>query len=778
MRRRAVETAAAGSLLWLLVAALIRSGVPQKGDGCGHSVLGALSGTLSSLGYPAASPAHAVCVWELRVPPGRRIRLRFADLQVLAPEPFHCQENHVKIYSGISNWSEMGTFCGELDKVKQELVSESNEVTVRFQSGSHEPGRGFLLSYAIDDHADLITCLESGADFADHEFTRFCPAGCLTPFGDVSGTIPNGYRDSSPVCRAAVHAGVIAPDRGGVVSVVQSKGRASYESRLANNVTSLQGSDSPNLFTFKTTGCYGKLGMESGTIRDSQLSASSVLAQLGKDGVVMALTLSSARLGYAGPAWVARLADPPHWLQIDLNKERRVTGIVTAGSGGPPNPSYFVSAYKVQWSLDGAAWSTYKNNIGGTDKLFQGNVDSLSPVRNNFVPALVTRLVRVCPIAWHQKIAMKLELLGCELPTTAAAAGTLRPRAMRPVGASPPGGTEWPPGRGAEVGATTVTAVKNSTMPGGTQRELVLVSTLVPVCVVLVAVLLVLSFICAKRRRDRGRKDAGPAYSLPCTPGQSGWFKGLKQVFPRQGEGRGRGGGGGGGGLHGTDSSLNVRYSSDAHRGPAARKHSVPEYQPLVLGGSELARAGKASTFRPTRDYEEPEQSPGGGGGGSGGLPLPPPPLTLPPVPAAPVPGAPPSPSSSVATSPSPAAYDTIGAYDDSPARYASPLSSPAAPALHLYAEPVPAQVPEYAMPIGFTLDPVRAFPVAYDTPRSPRRAEQAPARPNFSQSASAIGGASGDGGTVYDTPRAVRRNATRGNVGAGDAGGVEGGGS
>lgn len=77
--------------------------------------------------------------------------------------------------------------------------------------------------------ADLISCLEKGNDFTEAEFrytlwnvcahalvctqepncacmqyifvcfcafySKFCPAGCLTDFGEVSGTIPHGYRD-------------------------------------------------------------------------------------------------------------------------------------------------------------------------------------------------------------------------------------------------------------------------------------------------------------------------------------------------------------------------------------------------------------------------------------------------------------------------------------------------------------------------------------------------------------------------------------------------------
>lgn len=44
---------------------------------------------------------------------------------------------------------------------------------------------------------------------------------------------------SSPLCMAGVHAGVVSNVLGGQISVVISKGIPYYESSLANNVTSV-----------------------------------------------------------------------------------------------------------------------------------------------------------------------------------------------------------------------------------------------------------------------------------------------------------------------------------------------------------------------------------------------------------------------------------------------------------------------------------------------------------------------------------------------------------
>lgn len=40
----------------------------------------------------------------------------------------------------------------------------------------------------------------------------------------------------------------------------------------------------------------------------------------------------------------------------------------------------------------------------------------MDEVRNNFIPPIEARFVRVNPTRWHQRIALKMELLGCAVP--------------------------------------------------------------------------------------------------------------------------------------------------------------------------------------------------------------------------------------------------------------------------------------------------------------------------------------------------------------------------
>lgn len=49
-------------------------------------------------------------------------------------------------------------------------------------------------------------------------------------------------------------------------------------------------------------------------------------------------------------------------------------------------------------------------------QVFQGNMNYLDEVRNNFIPPIEARYIRVRPSQWHQRVALKMELLGCQVP--------------------------------------------------------------------------------------------------------------------------------------------------------------------------------------------------------------------------------------------------------------------------------------------------------------------------------------------------------------------------
>ncbi|XP_053164698.1 discoidin, CUB and LCCL domain-containing protein 2 isoform X2 [Hemicordylus capensis] len=463
---------AVASLLLLFL--LRRDAAGQKGDGCGHTILGPESGTFTSINYPYAYPNSTVCEWEIRVKPEQRVQLKFGDFDI--DDSDSCHFNYVRVYNGIGpTRTEIGKYCGlglQMDSLNE---SKSNEVTVQFMSGIHFYGHGFLASYSTTDKSDLITCLDTASHFSEPEFSKYCPAGCVLPFAEISGTVPHGYRDSSSLCMAGVHAGVVSNVLGGQINVVISKGIPYYESSLANNVTSKVGPLSSSLFTFKTSGCYGTLGMESGVIANSQINSSSFLEWPEQMGQPNSWRPERARLKRLGHSWAALTNDEHQWLQIDLNKEQRITGIITTGST-LAEYNYYVSAYRILYINDAQKWTAYREPGAERDKIFQGNTGYYQEVRNNFIPPIIARFVRINPWKWHQKIAMKVELLGCQFNVDVA-----------------------------------------------------LVAVLVPV-LVMVLTSLILILVCAWHWRNRRKKSEG-TYDIPSWD-RAGWWKGMKQFLP------------------------------------------------------------------------------------------------------------------------------------------------------------------------------------------------------------------------------------------------------
>eukprot|EP00063_Salmo_salar_P045277 XP_014020112.1 PREDICTED: discoidin, CUB and LCCL domain-containing protein 2-like isoform X2 [Salmo salar] len=424
-------------------------------------------------------------------------------------------------------------------------------------------------------HQDLITCLDKGIHFTEAEFTRYCPAGCLTSVGEISGTVPHGYRDSSPVCLAAIHAGVVSNSVGGQISVVSSKGIPHYDGSLANNVSSTVGPLSNSLFTFKTSGCYGTLGLESGVVRDSQLSASSVWEWSDVIGQPSEWGPSGARLKRVGLPWASAHSDQQQWLQVDLKKEKRITGITTTGSS-LPEYQFYVSAYRVLYSNDGQNWSVYREADATQNKSFQGNTNYLQEVRNNFIPPIEARYVRMSPTQWHQRIALKFELFGCQFHQA-------RPRINHPPRPpTPPVATDPP----SLNGFTTHTPdIRNTTMPPRTSNDVSLAAVLVPV-LVMVLTALILTMVCAWHWRNRMKSSEG-AYDLPHWD-RTDWWKSMKQFLPSKI----------------AEGEESVRYSSSEvgrlrGRGNAPRLQAKPaEYaQPLVSG--VVTSLGQRSTFKP-----------------------------------------------------------------------------------------------------------------------------------------------------------------------------------
>ncbi|XP_075270282.1 discoidin, CUB and LCCL domain-containing protein 1 isoform X3 [Opisthocomus hoazin] len=400
----------------LLLSLLLGASAPlwlraeKLGDGCGHTVMYQDSGTLASKNYPGTYPNYTLCEKKIQVPPGKRLILKIGDLDI---ESQKCESSYLTIQSSSTLH---GPYCGNVMPVPKEIILDSNEATIHFESGSHVSGRGFLLSYASSDHPDLITCLERANHYTKAEFSRYCPAGCRDVAGDISGNVGEGYRDTSLLCKSAIHAGVIADELGGQISVTQQKGISRYAGGVANGVPSHDGSLSDKRFIFTSNGCNKSLSLEEGFLSKSQVTASSYWEETNEFGQLSQWSPKEAWLQVPGLAWASNHSSNREWLEIDLGEKKRITGIKTTGSGSTMlNFNFYVKTFTMNYKNNNSKWRTYKGILSNEEKVFQGNSNSGDIVRNNFIPPIVARYVRIIPQTWNQRIALKLELMGCRI---------------------------------------------------------------------------------------------------------------------------------------------------------------------------------------------------------------------------------------------------------------------------------------------------------------------------------------------------------------------------
>ncbi|KAM5163171.1 discoidin, CUB and LCCL domain-containing protein 1 [Mantella aurantiaca] len=380
-------------------------------DGCGHMVTNEESGTLTSKNYPGTYPNYTLCLIKIKVPAGKSLYLKLADLDI---ESQDCESAYLKIYKGSSSEEEIASFCGNQNTDAKDFYLDSNEAIIRFESRIHISGRGFLINYASSDHPDLITCLARSNHYKETELSRYCPAGCRDLAGDVSGDIEEGYRDTSLLCKAAIHAGIIADELGGQIHVTHQKGASRYRGVLANGIVSKAGSLSDRRFVFNSLDCSTSLTAGHG---EEKFSATSSWEWRSENGETMVWSPGKAQPNTNGVSWASSHQSDREWLEIDLGDRRKITGIITTGST-LPNFNFYVKSYIINFTRDGSKWRTYKGAMNNEEKVLEGNSDYEDQTRNNLIPPVVARALRIIPRAWNQRIAMKVELIGCALIQT------------------------------------------------------------------------------------------------------------------------------------------------------------------------------------------------------------------------------------------------------------------------------------------------------------------------------------------------------------------------
>ncbi|KAJ7320303.1 hypothetical protein JRQ81_019814 [Phrynocephalus forsythii] len=160
-------------------------------------------------------------------------------------------------------------------------------------------------------------------------------------------------------------------------------------------------------FTVMDKGCRLPMGLESGIIQDSQISAS------GHTGYWKP---QLARLNNAGKynAWSIEKKDNEHpWIQVDLQREVIITGVKTQGAMQMLKHLYTID-YFIAYSKNGRTWSVFKGNHTETQEPFVGNSDGNEIKENRLDPPILARYIRLYPNTFYNRPAIRMELLGCE----------------------------------------------------------------------------------------------------------------------------------------------------------------------------------------------------------------------------------------------------------------------------------------------------------------------------------------------------------------------------
>ncbi|XP_068596525.1 coagulation factor VIII [Brachionichthys hirsutus] len=162
--------------------------------------------------------------------------------------------------------------------------------------------------------------------------------------------------------------------------------------------------------------CMMPLGMKSGRIEDSQITASDYVDNWKPE---------LARLDQSGyiNAWIGR--NKMSWIQVDLQNPTLLHGVQTQGVKAKLRDNYVI-VFTVSYSLDQEVWTTYRGSSTSQTTIFFGNMDSSKVKRNRFIPPFVARYVRIHPVDFEQRPALRLELLGCDLNSCSLPLGLQR----------------------------------------------------------------------------------------------------------------------------------------------------------------------------------------------------------------------------------------------------------------------------------------------------------------------------------------------------------------
>ncbi|KAI8498801.1 hypothetical protein Bbelb_232540, partial [Branchiostoma belcheri] len=211
---------------------------------------------------------------------------------------------------------------------------------------------------------------------------------------------------SEKICNTASEASCLPLD-GVFVYIPDWQSGSARGIDVSTSAFDLEGNNFYNKYALCTGVCNGgvPLGMENGLIPDGNITASSTHVNCSTE---------TARLKSAVPGrtagWCPETANTDQWLQVHLESEVRVTGVVVQGQGGGHDDAW-VTSFKLLHSLDGDTWTVYLDGQG-REKVFSGNSDKNTAVTTALERPVIASYVRFRPQTWFHAMVMRVEVLG------------------------------------------------------------------------------------------------------------------------------------------------------------------------------------------------------------------------------------------------------------------------------------------------------------------------------------------------------------------------------
>ncbi|CAL8321322.1 unnamed protein product [Merluccius merluccius] len=175
--------------------------------------------------------------------------------------------------------------------------------------------------------------------------------------------------------------------------------------QLDTEVSAIQHKGMQTLFLVLDNECDHPLGLESGSVKDSQITSNHLRGYWAPH---------LARLNNLGKYNAWSTDEDKSWIQVDFMRPVVISQVATQGAKQMFQSQYVVN-YTISYSTDRRKWTFFKGDSPSLRKSFPGNKDASSVAKNTLFPPLIGRFIRFHPSHSYNRATVRMELYGCEL---------------------------------------------------------------------------------------------------------------------------------------------------------------------------------------------------------------------------------------------------------------------------------------------------------------------------------------------------------------------------